>query len=184
MLDINLVDDMGDAPMDIVADQTRRAVWENVLDAEKNFRYFGALADQYSNRAKWMRVALLGSVLIEGAVLIPNASNALGIAFTILMGVVIAGLVAWDAISDYGKTAAGLRSVHADTNMLRNEWAHLWRDIETYAISEAEARRRLRDLENMEIFIFGKVDVPLNESYNDSCEEEAFRVVQEQYAIS
>ena len=70
--------------MDIVADQTRRAVWENVLDAEKNFRYFGALADQYSSRAKWMRVALLGSVLIEGIVLIPNASNALGIVFTVL----------------------------------------------------------------------------------------------------
>ena len=96
--------------MDIVADQTRRAVWEHVLDAEKNFRYFGVLADQYSNRTKWMRVALLGSVLIEGTVLIPNASTTFGLVFTVLMGIVIAGLVAWDAISDYGKTAAGLRS--------------------------------------------------------------------------
>ena len=170
--------------MSIVAGQTRYAVWENILDAERYFRYYGALSDQYATRSKWMRFGLLASVLIEATVLIPNASSVPAIGFTIVMAVVIVGLVAWDAVSDYGKTAAGLKSVHTDTAMLRNRWADLWRDIETHAISEEEARSRLRDLENMQTFIFGKVDVPLNDSLNDSCEAEAFRVVQDQYATS
>ena len=168
--------------MNIVSDQIRHAAWENLLDAEKNFRYFGLLADRYSNWSKLIRFALLGSVLLEATILIPNAPVPIPTYFTIVMGIVIVGLVAWDAISDYGKTAAELKSVHSDTITLKSEWAELWRDIETYSIYEDEARRRLRELENMERFIFGKVDVPLNESFNDSCEEEAFRMVQEQYA--
>ena len=171
--------------MSVVTDQTRGDVWNNLLDAEKNFRYFGAIADRYSTRHKLLRFGLLVSLLIEATVLIPNTLAHDSLVLTAVGGIVIVVLGAWDAVSDYGKTAAGLRLVNADCDLLRNEWAELWRDIETYAIDESQARVRLRELENRQSVIVGRSDVELNESINDSSEEEAFKVVVgEQYAAS
>ena len=55
---------------------------------------------------------------------------------TASLGIVIIGLAAWDAVSDYGKNAAVLSLVTADCAMLKNEWDELWMDIETYAVDE------------------------------------------------
>ena len=105
--------------------------------------------------------------------------------FTVLtaaLGIVIIGLAAWDAVSDYGKNAAVLSLVTADCAMLKNEWDDLWMDIETYAVDESRARERQRDLERRLNVVAERTNVNLDESLNDSCEEEAFRVVEQRYA--
>ena len=166
----------------MVTDQTRSAVWNNILDSERFFRYFGVLADMYSNRHKLVRFGLLGSLIVEATIFIPNISGPVSMIVTVIFGGLIVALAAWDAVSDYGKLSERLKLVSADCGLLRNEWADLWRDIETYTVDEAQARDRLRELETRQSFITSRVEVNLNESINDASEEAAFKVVRDQYA--
>ena len=94
----------------------------------------------------------------------------------------IIGIAAWDAVSDYGKNAAVLTLVTADCAMLKNEWNELWMDIETYAVDESQARDRRRELDSRLRVVAERTNVNLDESLNDSCAEEAFRVMEQQYA--
>ena len=168
--------------MNMVTDQTRNAVWQNLLDAERYVRYFGALADRYQTRHRLLRYALLVSVIVEATVFIPNIPDGLFIMLTASLGIVIIGLAAWDAVSDYGKNAAFLTLVAADCALLKNEWNELWMDIETYAVDESQARDRRRELDSRLRVVAERTNVNLDESLNDSCAEEAFRVMEQQYA--
>ena len=166
----------------VVTDQTRNAVWQDLLDGERYVRYFGALADRYQTRHRFLRYGLLVSVIVEAAVLIPKMPDIVFTVLAVSLGIVIIGLAAWDAVSDYGKNAAVLTLVTADCAMLKNEWEELWMDIETYAVDESRARERRRDLERRLNIVAERTNVNLDESLNDSCEEEAFRVVKQRYA--
>lgn len=168
--------------MTTVTDQTRNAVWQNLLDAERYVRYFGALADRFQTRHRLLRYTLLVSVIVEATVFIPNMPDILFIVLTAALGIVIIGLAAWDAVSDYGKNAAVLTLVTADCALLKNEWDELWMDIETFAVDEPQARDRRRGLERRLSVVAERTNVNLDESLNDSCEEEAFKVVEQRYA--
>ena len=125
---------------------------------------------------------LLVSVIVEATVFIPNMPDFLFIVLTAALGIVIVCLAAWDAVSDYGKNAAVLTLVTADCALLKNEWDELWMDIETFAVDEPQARDRRRGLERRLSVVGERTNVNLDESLNDSCEEEAFKVVEQRYA--
>ena len=92
-----------------VTDQTRRAVWETLCDLEYNRRYYTVLADKYRYRHRMMRFGILGSVPIEGAILYAAKDYSWLFIPAIVVGIVLAALTVWDAISNYAEDAAVLR---------------------------------------------------------------------------
>ena len=168
--------------MAVVTDRTRNTIWQDLWDAERYVRYYGALADSYRIRHRNMRFALLAALLIEATVFLPNISDPVFTFLTVAGGIAIAGLAAWDAISDYAKNSALLAVASEDCALVNTQWGELWLDIESYAIDESQARARRRELLDKVNAIAGRVDVSLDEKLNDSCEADAAKVLREKYA--
>ena len=125
-----------------VTESTRERIYQDLWDAERYVRYYEALAGRYRLLHKLLRGLLLTSVLVEATLILPFTNSLItgaGVAVIVL-------LVVWEAISDYAKNAALLSSISADCSTLNNEWDELWLDADAYAVSEAEARSRRRQL--------------------------------------
>ena len=173
----------------MVTDQTRTAIWEDLWDAERYSRYYSSLSDSYRRRHRLTRFATLASVLVEATVAVSYVSTRVeGTWATILLvmivalGIGIAVLVAWDAVSNYAEDAAALSWVSVDCALLNTQWADLWLDIESYAIDEQEARSRQRELLQEFNTIAARIDVDLDEKMNEASAEEAEKVLRERYA--
>ena len=173
----------------MVTDQTRNAIWQDLWDAERYFRYYGALSDLYSRRHKITRFATLASILVEATVSVSYVSIGVeGIWATIFLtsivalGIVIAFLVAWDAVSNYAEDAAALSWVSVDCASLNMQWADLWLDVESYAIDEQQARSRRRELLQKSNTITARIDVSLDEKANEASAEDAEKVLRDKYA--
>ena len=173
----------------MVTDQTRNAIWQDLWDAERYFRYYSSLSDSHRRRHKLTRFATLASVLVEATASVSYVSIGVqGVWTTILLalivglGIVIAILVAWDAVSNYAEDAAALSWVSVDCASLNMQWADLWLDIESYAVDEEEARSRQCELLHRFSTIASRIDVNLDEKTNEASAEEAEKVLRERYA--
>ena len=173
----------------MVTDQTRTAIWQDLWDAERYFRYYSSLSDSYRRRHRLTRFATLASVLVEATVSVSFVSTgvegtwaAISLASIVGLGIVIAVLVAWDAVSNYAEDAAALSWVSVDCASLNMLWAELWLDIESYAIDEEEARSRQRELLHKFNAVAARIDVNLDEKTNEASAEEAEKVLREKYA--
>ena len=164
-----------------VTNQTRNAIWQDLWDAERYVRYYGALADSYRFRHRTMRFALLAALLIEATVFLPKITDPLFTLLTVAGGIAIAALAAWDAIADYAKNSAMLTVASEECASVNTQWGELWLDIESYAIDESVARARRLDLLERLNTIAARIDVGLDEKLNDSCEADAERVLREKY---
>ena len=173
----------------MVTDQTRNAIWQDLWDAERYYRYYSALSDSYRRRHRLTRFATLASVLVEATISISYISaDVAGILATIfltvivMLGIAIAILVAWDATSNYAGDAVALSWVSVDCASLNAEWADLWLDIESFAIDEEEARSRQRELIRKFNTIAARIDVDLDEKTNEASAADAVKVLREKYA--
>lgn len=173
----------------MVTDQTRNAIWQDIWDAERYSRHYGSLSDVYGHRHKMTRFAILASVLVEATISVSFVTigvegiwTAIFLALIVGIGIVIAVLVSWDAVSNYAEDAAALSWVSVDCAYLNVQWADLWLDIESYAIDEHEARSRQRELLHRFNVVASRIDVGLDEKINEASAEEAVRVLKEKYA--
>ena len=172
----------------MVTDQTRSAIWQDLWDAERYYRYYSSLSDSYRRRHKLTRFAMLASVLVEAAVSVSYVSAgvegawaAIFLCVIVALGVGIAVLVAWDAVSNYAEDAAALGWVSVDCALLNAQWADLWLDIESYAIDEREVRSRQRELLHRLNTVVARIDVDLDEEANEASAEDASKVLKEKY---
>ena len=168
--------------MAVVTDQTRNVIWQDLWDAERYVRYYGALADSYRVRHRNMRFALPAAILVEVIVFLSNVSGILFATFTVAMVILIATLAFWDAMSNYARKSAALDLATKDCQMMNTQWCELWMDIETCVIDESEARTRRWELMKRLQSIAARVDVDQNQRLNDSCKEDAKKVVMQKYA--
>ena len=173
----------------MVTDQTRNAIWQDLWDAERYFRYYSSLSDLYRRRHRLTRFATLASVLVEATISVSYISTGVAgvwatifLALIVALGIVIAILVAWDATSNYAGDAVALSWVSVDCALLNAQWADLWLDIESYAIDEHEARSRQRELLYKFNAIASRIDVDLDEKTNEASAANAVKVLREKYA--
>ena len=160
-----------------VTELTRQRIWHDLWDSERYVRYYGSLAGRYRLLHRILRGFLLASVLIEATLILPLSN----LIFTGIGVAVIVLLVVWEAISDYAKNAALLGSISADCSTLNNEWDELWLDIESYAVSEGEARSRRRTLISEFDSIDRRLEMSPNERLATSSAREAKKVLEEKY---
>ena len=125
--------------MATVTDQTRAAVWRTLCDLEWNCRYYDALADKYRFRYLALRFGILGSVPVEGAILYFATGYPWLFILAVLVGVLLAILTLWDAISNYAEQAAIIRLTAFACDDLKRETEALWRRVETDAVAADEA---------------------------------------------
>ena len=161
-----------------VSELTRQVIWQDLWDAERYVRYYGSLAGRYRWLHRIMRGLLLASVLIEATLVLP-LSNPIATGVGVI---VIVSLVVWEAISDYAKNAALLGSISADCVSLNRKWDELWLDIESYTITEGEARSRRRELHSEFDSVERRIEMSPDNKLAASSAEEAKKVVEKKYA--
>ena len=132
--------------MEPVSDQTRIAVWHALCDLERNVRYYGALADRFQRRQRWLRFAILTSILVEAGVVYFAMTNPWASYLALALGALVVALTVWDALSNYPENAAILRVTGFICNDLSRETEALWRSIEAYGITTQDAEARLQSL--------------------------------------
>lgn len=163
----------------MVAEQTRNAIWQELLDVARLVRYYEALSDQHRRNHLIVRFLLLAAAAGGIAALL----DLLPAMAQLVAGGLVALLVAWDFVSDYAKKAAILHAISIECSAMEIEWQNLWLELEN--ISDAEARRENTRLSRRIADVTGwagQADIRENRKLNEECEKAAYRVMAERYA--
>lgn len=167
----------------VVSDQTRNDIWQELLDSDRLVRYYEAVANHYRRRHAFT-LLLLGF----------GAASSFAAVFDILPGTVqsiaepvanaFVGLVAvWVFIADYARKSAIAHTIGTQCNRLDIRWRELWADVER--LEEDAARARLVALANEMAEVTqrsGDAGIAGNRRLNKRSEAAAFKTVSERYA--
>ena len=166
----------------MVTEATRRAVWNDLLDVSRVARYAESMGSQYRVRHLFIRLGLLVAASGSMATLL----DAIGGQWRIGSGLAIAVLIAADFMLDYATKIAVLSSTKRECNVLEAEWRELWLDVDSPESTDAEIRRRNRELVRQ----FERATSPMDEQVrvshrtNERCTRAAFTITGERYASS
>ena len=169
--------------MEPVSDQTRIAVWHALCDLEWNMRYFGALAARYRRWHRWLRFAILTSILVEAGVVYFAMTNPWTSYLALALGALVVALTVWDALSDYPGDAATLRVTAFVCGDLMDETDVLWRSIESYRITTPDAEARLHSITERWARATQQVRSPVDHRLNRQTAAAANREVANRYAV-
>ena len=164
----------------MVSDQTRREIWQELLDSDRLVRYYAALANRYRRlHASTLLLLAFGAASSFAAVLDVLPSDVQLIA-NALVGLV----AAWVFIADYSKKAAVAHIINSQCLRLDTQWRHLWVEVEH--IEEEAARERLVALTNKmkEVVSWsGEAGIVDNSRLNKKSQADAFKTVSERHAV-
>ena len=168
--------------MEHVSDATRREVWWMLCDFERSSRYYSALRDRYRLRYRGLRYFLLVLVLSECLVIsfsLIRPLEALIVGGVLLL--VLTFLTVLDSVTSYGDVSAELRAASSACGDLFSSCSALWLDVETYQISEHDARRRLEEMDARWSRACEGVTLELHHHDNEEAAVSAYRVVSDRY---
>lgn len=144
----------------MVTESTREAVWLALMHSARWGRYYGALANRYQRRDRIIRSLLLASVM--GSV--TTFVAALPAGAQAVVGVVVAGVLIADFVLKPARNATLLGLIRDECDQSKDALKELWMDLPT--IDDAEARRRLDDLNRRLQHVTSKDPVPEDERVN------------------
>ena len=168
--------------MSAVSDSTRKAVWDTLCDLEWQMRYYRAMADRRQRIHRWVRLALLVGVAVEGGILYGGTLYTWLFYVGIAGGLALAGLTVWDALSNYAKDVAVCRLAAETCSLLMDDTDVLWRKIETYRIEEDEVEATLNYIRRWWDAATQRVDLEVNHALNLVSSEAAHSEVVNRYA--
>ena len=166
-----------------VTEQTRSAVWMLLWDLERNVRYYIAKADQLQRLSYRIRFGLLVGVLIEALLAYPLSQFNLGWVLILAVGIVLAVLAIWDALSNHARDSGILKFTSLACDELKTEADELWRNIESYRIGTEEVETRYQSIIRRWEKATDKVLLATDENLNERCQVDANRVMESRYAI-
>ena len=120
----------------------RTEVWDQMTDADRLARYYGAVADKMGRRERL--AAVVTTAFAVGSTLGFGLKLASWITGVLILGTLVASL--WPLVY---RSAGSLTSVvlcHKRVCRLQAQLKALWLDVESDAIDDRDARARLRDL--------------------------------------
>lgn len=168
--------------MPAVSDVTRKAVWDTLCDLEWQMRYYRAMADRRQRIHRWLRLALLVGIAVEGGILYGGTIYPWLFYVGIVGGLALAGLTIWDALSNYARDVAVCRLAAETCSLLMDDADDLWRKIETYRIEESEAEEALGYIRRWWDHATQRVDLEVDHSLNLASAESAHEEVVNRYA--
>ena len=165
-----------------VSDITRKAVWDTLCDLEWQMRYYRAMADRRQRIHRWVRLALLAGIAVEGGILYGGTIYPWLFYVGIVGGLALAGLTIWDALSNYARDVAVCRLAAETCSLLMDDADDLWRKIETDRIREAEVEETLGYIRRWWGSATQRVDLEVDHSLNLASAESAHEEVVNRYA--
>ena len=167
-----------------VSDATRNDTWEMILDLERQVRYYGKLAGDYSMRYRTIRYFLLFGVLAEGAaVYFLSGQDPLLLWGTAGLGAFTLGFITvFDAVTNYAETAAYLKAAHLLCDELKTEAERLWRDIESDRVQDEEADERYTGIMDHWLIATRLTKLEVHDHDNMRATREAYEIVTSRYA--
>ena len=167
----------------MVNDQTRNELWQQLLDIDRNCRYYETVYSKATKKQFWTRVVTL--IALAGSItavlnLLPWGNDLVKTGLVAL----VTGLTVWDAVSNYPKKAAVAHVIHFQCAGLRVDIQDLWLSVDYESATEEDTRRRLRDLARRASEIenwAGFSDIEINGKLNRRTTEEAYAAVPDRY---
>ena len=105
----------------MATEQTRNAVWQELLDVARLVRYYEVLSDRHRRNHSIVRFLLLAAAASGIAALL----DVLPASVQLIAGGLVALLVVWDFIADYAKKATVLHALSLECSALEIEWREL-----------------------------------------------------------
>lgn len=168
--------------MAIVSDITRKAVWDTLCDLEWQTRYYRAMADRRQRIHRWVRLALLVGIAVEGGILYGGTLYSWLFYVGIVGGLALAGLTVWDALCNYARDVAVCRLAAETCSLLMDDADALWRKIESDRIAEAEVEETLGYIRRWWDNATQRVDLEVDHSLNLASAESANADIVNRYA--
>ena len=171
----------------MVSDLTRNMVWHEFLDVTRLVRYYEKLSDRYRRKHRIVRSLLLASAASGIANLLELLPPITQEPVQLIANGLIALLVVWDFLADYGKKAEVLQTVSVQCTDLVSQWDQLWSELHDDNAGDSDIRIKNRQLGEKLTNITswtGLVGVPLDEKLNVACQEEANRVMIPRYDLT
>ena len=167
----------------MVTQQTRNAVWQELLDTARLVRYYEALSDRYRHYHWVVRFVLLLAASSEIVALLSLLPEDVRQTVQLIAGGCIALTVAWDFVSDYARKAAVLHAISMECSIVEVELKALWDEIEHGSDDEVRRKntqlaRRITDVTGWA----GQADIGEDSKLNQECAAAAYKVMKEQYA--
>lgn len=121
---------------------TRESIWNAMFAADMSHRYFLSRAASNKRADDTVRVLLLVTSSAAWASLVTQAP-----ALAPYLAFVAAALSSLTVIARFHDHASTHAAAAAELSRILDEYRELWRDVESYSVTDADAAGRLRALE-------------------------------------
>ena len=174
----------------------RDAIWSQLLDSERAFRYYNELSGRYRRwhaaprylmLASSLAGALIGVVSVLGFDMGIDADGAhvftIGVYLSALLLVIAA--VLWDFMHDFGQKAMISYGISEDCERLNVKLRYIWRTDTESDVDSDDFSRQLREID-MDLGRVtaraGYANIGLDKALNEKAEKEAYAIVSEDMA--
>ena len=165
----------------MASETVRQEIWQNMLDVDRQTRYYHTLTERYQRKRNALNIVLFLAAAggVSALVHILPASLA-----PLLHGVVIVCVV-FEFVRDYATKTAVLYTIRRDCQDLATEWQSLWAqqnqlDEPTLIQRDTQLSHRLDTVTGRVDFIGIQEDVTLNETSTDT----AYKTMGERYGAT
>ena len=165
-----------------VTDETRRAVWNDLLDVARVIRY----AEAMETRHRFLHGLVRFSLFLSASGSVAALLEALPADWQLYFGVAIGALVAADFMFDHATKIAILSATKRECQALETEWRQLWLDVDFPSSADPDVRRRSVDLGRRFARATMAMDaqVSVNAKANERCTAAAYKVTAERHAVA
>ena len=164
----------------MISPETRRQVWQGLLDAERLVLYYGALADRNRRKHLFLRTVLLLAAITGAASLVKLPG---GIA--VASSVVVTLAITFDFVFDFGGKAKVLHMVTVTFLRGIEDYDVLWTRCQDENMNDTGAREALSHIQarlNITSAWPGFVEVGVDDDLNKAAWESAKQTVETRFA--
>ena len=158
-------------------------IWNLMLDAERQYRYFSEKANRYRIRSRWINILMFTASLMTAFYLFVNYSNLASIitvAGSFLAFIIVAGLTAEGMFLQTSKNTGVAESVSKQCQLISMEAKRLWRRLGE-PVRDVNLVVMANELE-FRLNIVTQVELDLDDDLNKKCEQEARKVLEDEFA--
>lgn len=163
-----------------VTDSTKAAIWQGLLDASREARYFALLAQKHRHRKYFKRIliGIAGAFASSGFFLPPEIP-------VTLAGVALLGSILVDLV--FVEKAALLNVMSKEATSLEAEYRSLFERVNQHddegQLENDFARYAHERLNRRRVAIGNMTSVDLDVALNQKCTDDAYQVEQDRYAV-
>ena len=162
-------------------DEVRRSVWNGLLDAERQVRYYTKLFDKHN--ASQSRVD--NALAISGSLAIASLITQFWTQAPAVLGGIAAVLSVYSRIAKHASKAARLDSIRVECAELQNQFEALWARVQSDLVEDEQALEQVYELQSGLRSATDKaalIGISVDDVANNAAWTEAIQAKEGQYA--